>query len=127
MWKSHVTSTPYSKLSVLMSTTLLPHLSAGLSTKMKVISTDAGASLPAKDGRAELLNSSLVKYPELTICARFLTHHFSTHPDGEPSQTLISYGQIDFLSSLVARPCDDYYQADFCTHNFHNYDIFSSL
>ena len=54
--------------------TLPPHLStttATLSMKMKVISTDAGASLPAKDGRAEILNSSLEKYSSLTVCARF--------------------------------------------------------
>ena len=91
--------------SLLMSTAL----SLALGMKMKVISTDAGASLPANNGRAEILNSSLVKYSEVTLCARFLTHHFSTHPDGEPSQTLISYGYNDLLSSLVARPCDQYY------------------
>ena len=45
--------------------------SAVLGMKMKVISTDAGASLPAKDGRAEILNSSLEKYSSLTVCARF--------------------------------------------------------
>ena len=100
---------------MLMSTTLLPFLSVVLGTEMKVISTDGGASLPAKEGRAEMLNSSLGKYPEVTLCARFLTHHFSTHPDGEPIQTLISYGKNDFLSSLVARPCDQYWKADFYT------------
>ena len=98
------------------SITLPPVFSTrALRTKMKVISTDAGASLPAKDGRAEILNSSLVKYPEMTLCARFLTHSFSTHPDGEPRQTLISYGDNNFLRSGVARPCDKYYKADFCT------------
>ena len=100
---------------MLMSTTLLPFLNVALSTKMKMISTDAGASLPAKDGGAEILNSSLVKYSELTLCARFLTHSFSTHPDGEPIQTLISYGDNNFLRSGVATPCDKYYKADFCT------------
>ena len=101
---------------MLMSTILLPRLSLVLSTKVKVISTDAGASLPAKDGRAEIMNSSLGKYPGVTLCARFLTHHFSTHPDGEPSQTLISYGYNALLTSFVARPCDLlYYEAHFCT------------
>ena len=83
---------------------------------MRVITTDGGASLPAKYGQAELLNSSLGKYPELTICARFLTHHFSTHSDGEPSQDLISYGKDSLLSSYVAGPCDQFYQG--CTEDY---------
>ena len=83
---------------------------------MKVISTDAGASLPANNGRAEILNSSLVKYSDVTLCARFLTHHFSTHPDNSPLQTLISYGNADLLSSYVARPCDQKYQG--CTEYY---------
>ena len=96
--------------------TIPPFLSTrALSKKVKVISTDSGASMPAQSGRAEILNSSLKKYPEATICARFLTYHFSTHSDGQPTQTLISYGHNDFLSSLVARPCDQNYQADICT------------
>ena len=42
-----------------------------LSTKMTVISTDAGASLPALSGRADILNSSLGKLnSSVTICAR---------------------------------------------------------
>ena len=42
-----------------------------LGTKMRVISTDAAVSLPAKDGRAEILNSSLDKFSSLTVCARY--------------------------------------------------------
>ena len=103
--------------------TLPPHLStttAALSMKMKVISTDAGASLPAKDGRAFILNSSLVKYSEVTLCARFLTHHFSTHSDCWPSQTLINYGKDSLLSSYVARSCEQMYAG--CTQEWK--DIF---
>ena len=111
-----LTITRFTKLIYGYSITLPPFFSTrALSQKVKVISTDAGASLPAKDGRAEILNSSLVKYSELTLCARFLTHHFSTHSDGWPVQTLISYGYNNFLSSFVAIPCDKNYQADFCT------------
>ena len=62
---------------------LSSYRTATLSMKVKLISTDDGASLPAKDGRAEILNSSLMKYPE-TLCARFLTHQFYTHSDGWP-------------------------------------------
>ena len=83
---------------------------------MTVISTDAGASLPAKDGRAEILNSSLVKYPEVTLCARFLTHHFSTPSDNYPFQTLISYEKDVLLSSYVGKYCDQFYQG--CTENY---------
>ena len=83
---------------------------------MKVISTDAGALLPAKDGGAEILNSSLKKYSELTLCARFLTHHFSTHPDGGPYQTLISYGKDDLLSSYTATYCDGFFEG--CTQKY---------
>ena len=111
-----LTITRFTKLIYGYSITLPPFFSTrALSQKVKVISTDAAASLPAKDGRAEILNSSLVKYPELTLCARFLTHHFSTHPDEAPFQSLLSYGDNDILSSFVARPCEKHFQADFCT------------
>ena len=104
-------------LLMLLSTTLVPpHLSVGLSMKMKVISTDAGASLPAKDGQAEMLNSSLEKYPEVTLCARFLTHHFSTPPNGYPFQTLISYGKDQSLGSYIARSCEQLYEG--CTEKY---------
>ena len=102
---------------MLMSTALLPFfLNVGLSTKIKVIFTDGGASLPAKDGWAEILNSSLGKYPEVTLCARFLTYHFSTPPDNHPFQTIISYGTYQLLGCFVARSCDQLYRG--CTeHN----------
>ena len=80
---------------------------------MKVISTDAGASLPAKEGRAEILNSSLVNYSEVTLCARFLTYHFSAQPTRRPYQSLISYGRNVLLSSYLAKSCDDFYEG--CT------------
>ena len=99
---------------------LPPLLSDSINAKMKVIYTDAGASLPAKDGRAEILNSSLLKYSEVTLCARFLTHHFSTHSDCWPSQTLINHGKDALLSSYVARPCDQMYSG--CTQEYQ--DIF---
>ena len=81
--------------------------------KVKVISTDPGASLPAVDGQAEMLNSSLVKYSELTVCARFLTHHFSTRYDSPSEQIILSYGDNLLLGSYVTRPCDQYFQVEF--------------
>ena len=95
-------------LLVMLVSVLLPFLStAAISKKIGVISTDVGASLPAKYGQAEILNSSLEKYPELTLCARFLTHSFFS--DGWPTQALISYGSDNLLGSFVARPCDQVY------------------
>ena len=88
---------------------------------MKVISTDPRASLPRKEGWAEIPNSSLGKYSELTLCARFLTYHFSTDATRWPSQSLISYGLGDLLGSYVARPCDQSFRG--CTEEYKN--IFS--
>ena len=64
---------------------------------------------------AELLNSSLEKYPSLTVCARFLTHHFSPHREGPP-QALLSYGRDDLLSSFVAMSCEGSYSG--CTQEY---------
>ena len=90
---------------------LLPIFStAALSKKIKVISTDVGVSLPDKDGHAEILNSSLEKYPELTLCARLLTHSFSRTFYGWPTQALISYGSDPLLGSFVTRSCDQFYE-----------------
>ena len=86
-----------------------------LGKKMKVISTDAGALLPAKDGRAELLNSSLVNYSEVTLCGRFLTHHFSTHPDSMPVQIIFSYGDNALLRSYITKPCEQFFQVNLYT------------
>ena len=93
-----------------------------LGVKVTVISTEkgAGASLPRKEGQAEILNSSLVKYSQLTVCARFLTLHFSSDPDGWPTQSLISYGSDDLLGSYLAMSCDQSYTG--CTQEYR--DIF---
>ena len=63
-----------------------------------------------------MLNSSLGKYSEVTLCARFLTYHFSTPPDGVPFQTIIAYGTHQLLGSYVAKPCDQRYQG--CTERY---------
>ena len=60
-----------------------------------------------------MVNSSLAKYPEVTLCARFLTYHFSTHPDGWPYLSLISYWKNALLSSYLAKPCEHLFQG--CT------------
>ena len=53
---------------------------------MRVISTDPRLLLPAREGEAELLNSSLALGSDWTVCARLLTHQFSTYPDMGPLQ-----------------------------------------
>ena len=83
---------------------------------MLVLSTDGEDSLPAKDGRAEILNPSIEKYSELSLCVRFLTYHFSTHNDNSPFQSLISYGKDALLCAYVGKSCDQYYQG--CTENY---------
>ena len=98
-------------LHILYILTLFPCLSTR-ALNLKVISTDAGASLPDKDGRAELLNSSLVKYSQVTLCARFLTYHFSTHSDSGPEQILLSSGDDVLLSSYITRPCELKFQVN---------------
>ena len=101
-------------LLVMWVSVLLPFLStAVISKKIRMISTDGRASLPAKAGQAEILNSSLEKYPELTLCARLLTHSFSRTFYGWPTQALISYGSDPLLGSFVTRSCDQFYEG--CT------------
>ena len=96
------------------------YLSEVLGVKTRVISRGGGASLPSKLSQTEMLNSSLVKYSQLTVCARFLTLHFSTDPDGWPTQSLISYGSDDLLGSYLAMSCDQSYTG--CTEEYR--DIF---
>ena len=98
------------------------YLSEVLGVKTRVISRGGGASLPSKQSQTEMLNSSLVKYSQLTLCARFLTLHFSTDPDGWPTQSLISYGSDDLLGSYLAMSCDQSYTG--CTEEYR--DIFSA-
>ena len=88
-----------------------------MARSMKVISTNPGASQPRRESWAELMNSSLAKYPSVTVCARFLTHHFSPNIAGRPTpQSLISYGTNALLSSFLARPCDQTYTG--CTQDY---------
>ena len=83
---------------------------------MTVISRDGGASQPLKEGGAEVVNSSLGRFPSLTVCARFLSHNFSPDPAGRPPQALISYGRDDLLSSFVAMSCEGSYPG--CTGEY---------
>ena len=91
--------------------------------KMRVISTDPGALLPAKDGQAEILDSSLTTFSSLTICVRFLTFTFSVYPDEWPIQTLISYDGGGLLNSYIAIPCDEAYPG--CTEEYQ--DILATI
>ena len=48
---------------------------------IKVLSTDPSQALPARDGGAEVANSSLGQLREWSLCVRFLTFSFSSLPD----------------------------------------------
>ena len=56
---------------------------------MKVLSTDPSQALPARDGGAEVANSSLGQLGEWSLCVRFLTFTFNTYPErvGQVSQS----------------------------------------
>ena len=81
-------------------------LSVDLSLSIKVISTDKEKTLPEKEGYAEILNSSLREHSCFSLCGRFLTHQFTTHPDIKPYQVVVSIGKHYLLSGYTALPCD---------------------
>ena len=54
----------------IINTASMAGFAPGLSEKMVMISTEVGASLPPRAGQAEILNSSLVKFNQVTVCAR---------------------------------------------------------
>ena len=76
-----------------------------------MISTEPTLSLPAREGQAELLNSSLTSLgPSWTVCLRLLTHQFSTWPDQGPLQAVLTAGPRKLLGSYLAQPCDQIFQ-----------------
>ena len=85
---------------------------------LKLLSTDPAVSLPARAGSAELLNSSLEKYEEFTICLRLKTYQFSTYPDKENYQYIVSIKNSGnfMLGSYVALPCEQIYSG--CTGTY---------
>ena len=87
---------------------------------VKMITTDPAVSLPGRAGSAELLNSSLEKYSEFTICLRLKTYQFSTYPDKESYQYIVSIKNSGnfMLGSYVALPCEQMYSG--CTGTYQN-------
>ena len=83
------------------------HLKPGFS--LKVISTLQDQILPEKYGFAEILNSSLKAYDRFSVCGRFLTHQFRSHPDTFKFQTILSAGSHYLLASFSALSCDHLY------------------
>ena len=75
-------------------------------SSLKVISTERKATLPAKTGQVEILNSSLDGVENFTICARFQSYQLISHHDAEPYHGLISLAESYILASYVALPCD---------------------
>ena len=64
-----------------------------LASGIKVIATDKKQRLPPKNGYVEILNSSLSDYETFSLCGRFLTYQFTSHPDTQTFQILLSMGQ----------------------------------
>ena len=85
---------------------------------LPLISTDPAVSLPDRAGSAELLNSSLEKYQEFTICLRLKTYQFSTYPDKESYQYIVSIKNSGnfMLGSYTAVPCEQVYSG--CTGTY---------
>ena len=83
---------------------------------MRIITTDPSQALPAREGGAEVPNSSLAQLREWSLCVRFLTFTFSVYPDEWPIQTLISYDGGGLLNSYIAIPCDQAYPG--CTEEY---------
>ena len=62
--------------------------------------------LPEKKGYAEILNSSLKSYDSFSVCGRFLTYQFMSHPDTFPWQAVISSGSHFMLSAFTVLSCE---------------------
>ena len=80
---------------------------------VRVLKTDSSQFLPKLSDQADVLNSGLAGYEEVTVCARFLTHQFNCHKDAYDYQGLITVSEFWLLGSYLALPCDWYY--DGCT------------
>ena len=76
------------------------------SCSIVVISTDKKNTLPEKGGFAEVLDSSLKDSDSFSLCWRFLTYQFTTHPELKSYQVILSIGKHYLLSGYVALPCD---------------------
>ena len=80
---------------------------------LRVLQTDSTQSLPPLTGQADILNSGLAEYEEVTVCARFLTHQFNCHRAAYDYQGLITVAEFWLLGSYLALPCDWSYEG--CT------------
>ena len=82
-------------------------LLASVCRTMRLISTDPRLMLPPKDGKVEILRSSLLNLEEMTLCARIKTHNFNTQPDSaQTTQILVYLEDTWLLATLAAMPCE---------------------
>ena len=93
-----------SAFSILLLSLCANHLRSGFS--LRIISTNPEQILPDKSGYAEILNSSLKAYNSFSVCGRFLTYQFRSHPDIFTYQTFLSASSHFLLASFSALPCD---------------------
>ena len=80
---------------------------------VRVLKTDSTQFLPPLSGQADILNSGLSRYEEVTVCARFLTHQFNCHRAAYDYQGLITLAEFWLVGSYLALPCDWSYEG--CT------------
>ena len=56
---------------------------------LRIIQTDSKDFLPDLSGQAQILDSGLAGYDEVTVCARFLTFQFNCPPEAYDYQVPI--------------------------------------
>ena len=78
-----------------------------VSAGIKVLRTDPSLQLPDRFSEAELVNSSLINQPEITICLRFKTFQFSTHKQPWYAQSVLTYGDTATLYNYVGTDCEE--------------------
>ena len=67
-----------------------------------ILSTNASKPVQNEGSHAEILNSSLERFDNFTLCARFLTFNFSVSSEicHQPNQYLFTYQQMSLLGNL---------------------------
>ena len=105
------------RCAVLRLAELLLLLCPDICRAIRVVRTDPELQLPVRTGQAEVVNCSLEKYPDFTICARFRSHQFSWHKDTWAYHSVIVIPPKDWLiGAYVTHPCDDFYAG--CTQRY---------
>ena len=84
-----------------------------VSEGIKVLTTDSNLVLPPRLGEAEIVNSSLYRKPEISICLRFKTFQYSNYGKPWYSQSVVTYGDTTTLYAYIGTDCEEKFQG--CT------------